>query len=178
LKHWQDTASGDDWVLAHELERTRSAVLATNIELTTNLHHGRTQFIYHLPYDLFALALGDFGTLGNVVTQPDRDGQVRRTSLAFDKFEGMAPFSNSFGLRVVEKAWSTRAVPNPDGRLFLSDRFYPQTFRLNFVGPSGTVKTVPLWRVLDNGTQQPPDKRFAANAAALALARELRDTTS
>ncbi|MBI4533590.1 MAG: CHASE2 domain-containing protein [Candidatus Melainabacteria bacterium] len=150
IDHWQLTAQGDDQALVDELRQNKTVVLASNVEVSTNLSHGRTQFLFHTPYDPFIYALGgNSSSLGNVVVEPDHDALVRKASLVFTNFQHMGPFFHSFGLTVVEKAWETHSVLDLRGKLFLHDRAYPQSFRINFLDPSESFLIVPLWKTLN-----------------------------
>ena len=150
-KTWISTPAGNDEELTKALKAMTNVVLATDVEVHTGLFSGgRSKLLFHMPYAPFVYALGaDTASFGNVVVQPDSDGTVRRADLVFREFQHLNPFFQSFGLRIAEKRFESRALQDGSGRLFFYDRVYPPSFRINFVGPAGTFKVVPFWKALD-----------------------------
>ncbi|HEY9869223.1 MAG TPA: CHASE2 domain-containing protein, partial [Candidatus Obscuribacterales bacterium] len=148
-KSWKSTPALDDQALTEALQGKQNVVLATNVEVSTSFFTGHSRLLLHTPYEPFVLALGaDAGSLGNVVVEPDKDGVVRKGALVFEKFRNLGPFFQSFGLRAAEKKLNSRAVFGAGRRVYFYDRTYPESFRINFVGPAGTFKAIPFWKAL------------------------------
>ncbi|HEY9773228.1 MAG TPA: adenylate/guanylate cyclase domain-containing protein [Planktothrix sp.] len=138
--------TADDSAFAKELQDAKNVVLSSNIDLESRVRNG----LYKMPDAPFVDALGvDSGSVGNALIQPDSDGLVRHLSLVFDQFKGSAYFYKSFALRVAEKQMDAKAMVDTPDRLFLRKHVYPTDIRLNFIGPTGGFKMVPLWRALE-----------------------------
>jgi adenylate cyclase len=149
LVGWKRTVNEDDAAFADELRKSRNVVLSTNITVNTELFHGRSRLYFHTPYEPFIYALGgDSSCLGNVVIAPDEDGIVRRASLLFDDFLNMKIIYNSLGLRVVEKALKSVAVRMNHEEVAIAEHAMPIRFRINYLGPPGTITEIPFWKVL------------------------------
>lgn len=147
---WSESGAGDDKALSDQFKLMRNVVLADNVEVSVNLYNGRTRFFFRTPYEPFIFALGaDAGSVGNADLEPDGDAVVRRAMLYFKDFSNLPVFSHSFALRVAEKAERTRAFVEPGNRVFLSNKVLPYSFRINFVGPAGTVRSIPFWQAVD-----------------------------
>ncbi len=160
-KNWLDSPEGDDLAFARELRRARDVVLANHVDVSFNLVNGRGQFAYHLPYQLFVLALGsEDGTSGNVDVEPDDDGVVRKASLVFDNFRLLPSFYRSFGLRVSERFRQQAAKVDGERTLTFGKAQLPHSARINYLGAAGTINSIEFWRAFDW------DKHFSSNPFA------------
>ncbi len=149
-KNWTESPEGDDLSLARELRQSKNVVLANHVDVSFNLVNGRGQFAYHLPYQLFVLALGsEEGAIGNVDVEPDDDGVVRRASLVFDNFRLLPSFYRSFGLRVCERFQQQPAKLDDRKTLKLGNKQLPHSARINYLGQTGTVNSIEFWRAFD-----------------------------
>jgi len=137
---------GDDQSFAEQLSEAKNVVIASSVDLES---HVRSE-IYRCPATPFLEALGtDTGSVGNALILPDRDGVVRHMPLVFEHFNPSAFFYKSFGLRVAEKQLGARAMVDSPDRMFLRKHLYPTNIRINFIGPTNTFRTIPLWRALE-----------------------------
>jgi CHASE2 domain-containing sensor protein/class 3 adenylate cyclase len=136
----------DDAALARQLEEMKNVVLSSDIDPDSRVRSG----LFKMPNTSFVEALGvDSGSVGNGLIQADPDGLVRHSRLVFDQFKGSAYFYKSFALRLAEKEMDAKAMVDTPDRLFLRKHVYPSELRLNFIGPTGSFKMIPLWRALE-----------------------------
>lgn len=143
--------SHDDAELSEVLKSSRNILLATNLDYLETQPGSKSRVFFHTPYEAFLESLGaDAGSLGNAQITVDKDGIARRAQLIFDRFGTTTGFYKSFAMRIAEKKMGARAiVDNRSGHVFLKDRIYPDEFRINYLGPRGSFRTMPLWQALD-----------------------------
>ncbi len=144
LQSWQK-GSQDDATLAAQLAKSNNVVLSTSVDVATGLFTERSRLVFHKPDTLF---IAGEGNLGNVIAKPDVDGVVRRASLIYEEFRGSPPFIQSFGLRLAQHFWNTEPIYLDDSRLLLGRKILPVSFRINYLGSSGTFRTIPFWKAL------------------------------
>ncbi|HEY9730726.1 MAG TPA: CHASE2 domain-containing protein [Drouetiella sp.] len=149
-----DTASGEDGnadnnALLEELRHAKNVVLSSGLDRgpATEGAHGESLVLLRSPGAPFIEAVGeDSGSVGNNVIIADSDGMVRRGTMLFDQL-GPA-FYKSLALRVVEKKVGARSIVDDHGTVYIRDRLVPAVVRINYAGPPGSYRAIPLWRAL------------------------------
>ncbi len=152
-----DTTAGDkdaisNSMLLDALQHSKNVVLTSGVDKSPTSGSGTTHdnsfVLLRSPGAPFIEAVGeDSGSVGNNVIVADQDGLVRRGKMLFDQ---LGPsFYKSLALRVMEKKIGARSIVDDRGFVYLRDRLMPTNVRINFAGPPGSYRTIPLWRALD-----------------------------
>lgn len=150
LKRWSNSPAADDKAFADQIKAAGNVVLADTVEVKHNLSHSRSQYFYKIPNQSLVNALGaESGSIGNINVQTDEDNVVRRASLVFPDFKQLPLTYTAFAVRIAEKAESRRAGFEWPGKLLLGERILPTKIRVNFLGPPGTVNSIPFWKAID-----------------------------
>ena len=149
-----DTKAGDsdNQFLIDELKKSKNVVLSSGVDMSTVNRTGAakddTLVLLRSPSASFVEAVGeDSGSVGNDAIMADPDGLVRHATLLFDQLG--SSFYKSLALRVIEKKVGARSIVDDHGKVYLRDRLMPINVRINYGGPPGSFKVIPLWRALD-----------------------------
>lgn len=146
----ESTPSQDETTaLAAQLKHAKNVILTSGIDRTpTESSRANSLVLLRSPGAPFVEAVGeDSGSIGNNVIIADQDGLVRHGTLLFDQ---LGPsFYKSISLRIIEKKLGTRSIVDDSGKAYLRDRLLPKNVRINYAGPPGTFRTIPLWRALE-----------------------------
>jgi CHASE2 domain-containing sensor protein/class 3 adenylate cyclase len=149
-----DTANGesDSEFLIYELTNSKNVVLTSGIDRGPANNFGASRddslVLLRSPGTPFVDAVGeDSGSIGNNVIVADSDGIVRHGTMLFDQ---LGPsFYKSIALRVIEKKIGARSIVDDHGTVYLRDRLMPANVRINYAGPPGSFRVIPLWRALE-----------------------------
>lgn len=126
---------------------TSASKLATTLTPTDETRDN-SLILLRSPGAPFVEAVGeDSGSVGNNVIIADPDGMVRHGAMLFDQ---LGPsFYKSVALRVIEKHMGVRSNVDDRGFVYLRDRLLPASVRINYAGPPGSFRAIPMWRALD-----------------------------
>ena len=144
--------SGDDQYLVEQLRDVKNVILTSGVD-SSEVRDSRpaspnTLVMLQSPYTAFVDALGDTGGVGNDSIVADPDGIVRHANLIFDQLSPFLLLYKSLALRVTEKVLGAQSSVN-DRDIYLKNRLLPASVRVNFAGPVGSFKVIPLWRALE-----------------------------
>lgn len=140
----EQESAQDDRSFAEALRKNNNIVLSCDADLLSR------DIPMRMPSTMFVDALGrESGSVGNAAVLSDHDHVVRHMPLVFEQFNPNAFFYKSFALRIAEKERGSRSMVDSPDQLFLQKHTYPTLMRINYVGPPGTFKVIPLWRALD-----------------------------
>ncbi len=153
-KDSNDTKDGvsDNQYLIDELKNSKNVVLSSGVDKSLANNSGASRddspVLLRSPGSDFIEAVGeDSGSVGNDVIMADPDGLVRHGTMLFDQ---LGPsFYKSIALRVLEKKVGARSIVDDHGTVYLRDRLMPINVRINFGGPPGSFRVIPLWRALE-----------------------------
>lgn len=141
----------DDQSLIAELKNSKNVVISSGVDMNVPNRSdakGDLTVLLRSPFVGFVEAVGeDSGSIGNDAIIADDDGLVRHAPLLFDQ---LGPsFYKSLALRVAEKRVGARSIVDDRNMIFLKNHLMPTSIRINFCGPPGLFRVIPLWRALE-----------------------------
>lgn len=176
-----DTKDGDSdsQYLIDELKNSKNVVLSSGLDKSLVNYSGASRddspVLLRSPGAAFIDAVGeDSGSVGNDVIMADADGLVRHGMMLFDQ---LGPsFYKSIALRVMEKKVGARSIVDDHGTVYLRDRLMPINVRINFGGPPGSFRIIPLWRALE-WEKHAQHGLFSSGTSSLANSSAMSDAT-
>lgn len=136
----------DDEIFANSLKKAKNVILACEAEPVSG-----NKYIQVVPIPTFLKALNnDPSFLGNTGVSYDSDNFVRKARIIYPELYPDKALSSSIALRAAQKYLNINAQVLKDNKVQLQDKFLPDTFLINFFGPSGTIKTISYWKALES----------------------------